>query len=433
MSVGVDVVSEVAGLVGAAHVRPPRLDERIDDVIPGVIVEPSSAEGVAAVLAWASANRHSVVMRGGGTRIAVGRRASTVDVVLSTRGLAQVLRYEPGDLTVTVEAGVTAAQLAEVLAAHRQCLPIDSASGSSTIGGSLATNTSGPLRHRHGAPRDQVIGVRLATPDGRLASAGGQVVKNVAGYDLGKMVAGSFGSLAAIVSATFKLAPMPQTTSTLTAHYSAPRTAAEAAATISASQLDPLAVEVDAHLTRSRGEQRHAYRLSVRLGGTADVVATHIGLAATLLSPTGVGPSTPTIGGADEAYWREYGERLWAVEGAIVKFSWMPASLEAVLALLNDFVRPGAEALDEVAFQGRAAEGTGEARLVGSVASIVAAVRRLRAQAGVIGNVVVMRADEDVKSRSDVWGMAPGAARLGAALKRTLDPAGVMNAGRGPL
>ena len=80
---------------------------------------------------------------------------------------------------------------------------------SSTIGGAIATNDSGPLRHRYGTPRDQIIGVRLATADGRLASAGGHVVKNVAGYNLGKLVAGSFGALAAIVSATFKLAPVP--------------------------------------------------------------------------------------------------------------------------------------------------------------------------------------------------------------------------------
>lgn len=426
-------MNDLAGLVGAAHVRSSRPDEHVDGVIPGVVVEPSSADDVAAVLAWASANQQSIVIRGGGTRVAVGRRTSTIDVVLSTRRLAQVLRYEPGDLTVTVEAGVTAAQLAAVLAAHRQCLPIDASSDVATIGGMLATNGSGPLRHRYGAPRDQVIGVRLATPDGRLASAGGHVVKNVAGYDLGKMVAGSFGSLAAIVSATFKLAPIPQVTSTLTVEYSDTGAAATAAAVLSAGQLDPMSVEIDTHLARFRGDQLQTYRLSVRFGGPAAVVATHIDRAAAALSPAGAGRSTRTTGDQDAAYWREYGTRIWAADGAVVKLSWMPASLEAVLVLLNELVRSGPDVLDEVDFQGRAAEGTGQLRLVGASAAIAAAIRRLRTQAGVVGNVVVMRADEDVKAREDVWGLAPGAAELGAALKRALDPAGVMNAGRGPL
>ena len=100
--------------------------------------------------------------------------------------------------------------------AHGQWLPLDPPfADAATIGGILATNDSGPLRHRYGTPRDLIIGVQLATTDGVLAKAGGQVVKNVAGYDLSKLVAGSFGSLAAIVSATFKLSPLPAASKTM--------------------------------------------------------------------------------------------------------------------------------------------------------------------------------------------------------------------------
>ena len=108
----------------------------------------------------------------------------------------------------------------------------------------LATNDSGPLRHRYGTPRDLVIGVQLATTDGRLVKAGGNVVKNVAGYDLGKLVSGSFGSLAAIVSATFKLAPLPAASKTLVAAFGDRRRLAQAAQAIGASQLEPSAFDV---------------------------------------------------------------------------------------------------------------------------------------------------------------------------------------------
>lgn len=436
MAVGADVTSDLASLIGAAHVRPAQPAEHVDGVVPGVVVEPPTPEDVAAVLAWCSSRGQSLIIRGGGTKSGYGRRASAVDVVLRTGSLARVLRYEPGDLTVTVEAGVTIAALNKVLGEHRQYLPIDARTDAATIGGVLASNESGPLRHRHGAPRDQVIGVRLATPDGRLASAGGHVVKNVAGYDLGKMVAGSFGSLAAIVSATFKLAPMPRATSTLVLDYADPAALAGAAAVIAASQLDPLAVEVEARLARAGVDGGAAYRLAVQFGGTAEVVAAHVDLASAMTIPFANQRASRTGADEDAAYWREHAARIWASPGAVVKFSWMPASLEAVLDLLKDLVQPhGNEsvAIDEVELQGRAAEGTGVVRLAGSTEAVVAAISRLRAQPATMGNVVVVRADADVKARVDVWGMASGAAKLGGALKRTLDPAGVMNAGRGPL
>src|SRR5499427_9566622 len=132
------------------------------------------------------------------------------------RGLRRVLAHEHGDMTATVEAGATLRDVNRALARHGQWLPLDPPRADrATIGGILATNDSGPLRHRYGTPRDLVIGVQLATTDGVLSKAGGRVVKNVAGYDLSKLVAGSFGSLAAIVSATFKLAPIPAASKTL--------------------------------------------------------------------------------------------------------------------------------------------------------------------------------------------------------------------------
>ena len=164
----------------------------------------------------ASDGRKSAVIRGAGTKLDWGRPAERVDVVLDMRRLNRVLAHEHGDLTATIEAGATLRDVNQALARHGQWLPLDPPfADAATIGGILATNDSGPLRHRYGTPRDLVIGIQLATTDGVLSKAGGQVVKNVAGYDLSKLVTGSFGSLAAIVSATFKLSPIPSASKTM--------------------------------------------------------------------------------------------------------------------------------------------------------------------------------------------------------------------------
>ena len=184
--------------------------------------------------------------RGSGTKLAWGRVACRRSIWSSApRRLDRVLAHAHGDLTATVQAGATVAGTNRQLARHGQWLPLHTSFEEATVGGTVATNESGPLRQRYGTPRDLLIGVRLATTDGRLVKAGGNVVKNVAGYDLGKLMSGSFGSLAAIVSATFKLAPVPAASATLVARVSATLAAmARAVCGRSASsQLEPAAFD----------------------------------------------------------------------------------------------------------------------------------------------------------------------------------------------
>src|SRR6185295_8696863 len=181
-----------------------------------------------------------------------GRPAARIDVVLDMRRLNRVLAHAHGDLTATVEAGATLRDVNDALARLGQRLPLDPPfAAEATIGGILATNDSGPLRHRYGAPRDLVLGVRLATTDGVLSKAGGQVVKNVAGYDLSKLVAGSFGSLAAIVSATFKLSPMPVASKTMRVAVADGASLAQTVRKVMASQLEPIAFEVHVRSTQN--------------------------------------------------------------------------------------------------------------------------------------------------------------------------------------
>jgi glycolate oxidase FAD binding subunit len=159
---------------------------------------------------------------------------------LSTSGLDAVLEHEAGDLTCTVEAGVRLSSLGEALARHGQRLSLDPP-GDPTVGALLATNASGPLRHRLGAPRDLVLGVTLVLGDGTVTSAGGKVVKNVAGYDLARLVCGSRGRLALIARASFRLHPLPRAARTLVVVTDDPAAAVSA---LRRSQLEPSALDV---------------------------------------------------------------------------------------------------------------------------------------------------------------------------------------------
>ncbi len=216
---------------------------------------------MAAALRRASDARQSIVIRGADTKSGWGRPASRVEAILDMRRMNRILAHEHGDMTATVEAGVSLRDVNNALALHGQTLPLDPPfADRATIGGLLATNDSGPLRHRHGTPRDLVIGIQLATTDGVLSKAGGQVVKNVAGYDLSKLVTGSFGSLAAIVSATFKLAPLPAASKTLRIGARDAAAVAEIVRTVMASQLEPVAFEIVIRRTQ-RPQTRRAKRL----------------------------------------------------------------------------------------------------------------------------------------------------------------------------
>jgi glycolate oxidase FAD binding subunit len=174
------------------------------------VERPSSAEQLAEILCTAASAGEAVIPVGGGRALGLGDPPERFDLALETRDLNRVLELSQADLTVSVEAGVRLEDLNAELARVGQFLPVDPFnSPGHTIGGILATALSGPLRLRYGSPRDFTIGLRVALPDGRLASSGGRVVKNVSGYDLNKLHQGALGSLGVIVAASFKVYPRP--------------------------------------------------------------------------------------------------------------------------------------------------------------------------------------------------------------------------------
>ena len=414
----------LAAGIAADVLEPNPSRDAIDGVVPSQVVAPHTGEAAAALLAEASRRRMSVVIRGAGTKLSWGRRPRQVDAILDTRRLNGILAHEPGDLTATVEAGVPLQALNDALAAHGQWLPLDPPFGDrATIGGLLASSDSGPHRHRFGTPRDLVIGVRVATTEGRLAKAGGQVVKNVAGYDLSRLVCGSFGALAAIVSATFKLSPLPAASATLIARAADATALTALVAAIADSQLEPLTVEL--HAIREPSGAGSPGSCLIRFGSLPAVVEAQVaearGRIAAFASDVQI-----VAGGEERASWQAHGSRLWAQQGAIVRVSWLPAALPAALDLL---ARLGADGAVEMI--GRARAGAGLMRIDGDIPRQLAALRALR-ESQLFGNVVLVRADAGLKAAADVWGPQPNAA-LFAAIKQAMDPVDTLGAGRGPL
>jgi glycolate oxidase FAD binding subunit len=244
-----------------------------------------------------------------------GSRRVEIGSDLTTERLDRIVEHEPGDLTCVVEAGVRLSVLAEALAPHRQRLALDPP-GDPTVGRVLAGNLSGPLRHRFGCPRDLVLGVTLVLADGTIASSGGKVVKNVAGYDLGKLVCGSRGTLALIGRVSLRLHPVPAVARTLVVETHDPAGAVES---LLRAPLQPSALDV-----------LHPGRVAVLFEGGDAAVETQLDAARRLV-------------GGEEA-----GAEVWAAarerQGqSLGRVRFDPGELAAVLAALDEaVVRPSA-------------------------------------------------------------------------------------------
>lgn len=208
---GAPLPAPLVAAAGPDRVRPADPDrDAIDGMVPRLVVAPADEDALARVLNYCHRHRLAVVPRGGGTQLGLGAVPERADVVLDVGALAGIVHYEPADLTVTVQAGMRLADLQAELRRHGQFLPLDPPlAPETTIGGLLATGAGGPLRTGFGHLRDRLLGMRVARADGTIIRSGGRVVKNVAGYDLGRLHTGALGTLGVILEATFKVQPLP--------------------------------------------------------------------------------------------------------------------------------------------------------------------------------------------------------------------------------
>ncbi len=265
------------------------------------VSEIASVEQAAEVLAGAA---------GRGERVSIGRDGG--EVVISTARLDRVLEHEAGDLTAVVEAGVRVRDLNERLAVHGQMLALDPP-GNPTIGACIAANLSGPRRHRYGTARDLVIGVTVVLADGTIANSGGKVVKNVAGYDLGKLFCGSEGRLGLVARAAVRLHPVPEATATLVVPVESTADTAVKTRTILRAPVAPSAVDL-----------LWPGRVAVLFEGGRRAVDEQVETVRSL------------VGGAeDDSVWAEVEARQFSSRG---RLSFDPAALAEVVAAFDEAV-----------------------------------------------------------------------------------------------
>lgn len=186
--------------------------DRIDGVMPHIVVTPFTIEQLSAVVRFANEHNLRLTPRGGATQMTWGGILETVDILVDMSFMNDIVDYEPADMTITVEAGCTLEQLQSILEKNHQYLPIDPpVHASATLGGILATNAAGPLRFAFGTMRDYLLGARVVRANGEITQAGGNVVKNAAGYELSKLYTGSLGTLGLFAELTFMVRPLSET------------------------------------------------------------------------------------------------------------------------------------------------------------------------------------------------------------------------------
>jgi len=458
-------------------------------VLPRFAASPATVAEASELLRAAAAHDLAVVPRGGGSKLGWGAPPRRCDLVVDTTALDQVLEHAAGDLVVRAQAGVSLARLGEVLAGAGQQLALDpppcpaAANGAgsawrgataggtlatgptgtlatgatpsaaaawrgATIGGTLATGAAGPRRLRYGTPRDLLIGITVVRADGTVARSGGKVVKNVAGYDLGKLFTGSFGTLGLIVEAVFRLHPRPASAAYVTVDCDGPDEAYWAVAAAAGSELAPSAIELD------RPARDQPVRVAVLVEGDPDGTAERAGLTRTLL---GKGAATqqsapawwgwPANGNGRSGTGRSGDQDPGAGQaGTLIRLGFWAAGLPQILRAVDAAAL--AAGLDP-AVGGSAAAGViyaaaGPAADPAAAAAFVSGLREALARGDgdarpasapvpdgppVLASAVVVHAPPRARDLIDLWGPVPSLSLM-RAVKDQFDPGHRMAPGR---
>lgn len=411
-----DIDQEFRAILGADLVRVATSADAVCGVPARLVLEPTSEQQIAAALRFANDAGLAVIPRGGGTKLTWGNPPSRADVILSTTRLNQIIEHAWADLTVSVEAGCTIQKLQTALAQHGQRLALDPLwPAQATIGGVLSTNDSGSLRLRFGALRDLIIGVTLALPDGTLASSGGKVVKNVAGYDLPKLVTGAYGTLAVITRAIFRLHPLPRNAKTISI----------TSCSLEEMQRVILAVQ-DSKLAHTSLQARMAQdaepAIDILFEGTEAGISAQEAQLREIARPAATTESASAKWNASQELWNS-GD---AARSAMAKIATLPALIAGTVEIVQR-IAAAHKTQWRLTMQ---ATGIGWLRLEGSAENLHAALSDLRfdlEHAG--GSLVVAHHPADMQ-HMEAWGQPGDALPLMRAVKSQFDGKSTLNPGR---
>jgi glycolate oxidase FAD binding subunit len=410
---GTNSAQALRAIVAEGELRDGVAADHVCGVAPGLYVEPASESELAGVLTCANQARMQVAPRGGGTKLDWGAAPQEIDLMISSAKFAEILEYAPGDMTVTVGAGITIAQLQSALFQHGQRLALDPLwPGRATVGGVIATNDSGALRLRYGSIRDLIIGITVVLGDGTIAKSGGKVVKNVAGYDLPKLMSGALGTLGIITRAVFRLHPLPPQSRTLTFAFIDREKANDFMLSIADSIVVPTGLQMR---TGADGK----IEVDVRIDGIAAGIAAQTETVCKLAGK--MNPSEP-VGDPWQAR-----EELWNGEAIVCKLSMLPSQLSSMAEFVREALSDNADwtlLMNSTGLAWLRVDATDCARIV----DFILAVRDFLTSTG--GTAVVLKGPPLLRQKMDVWGTAGTALPLMKRIKEQFDPRGILNRGR---
>jgi len=411
----------------------------VDGVTPQAVVMPSSAEQLSAALRLANEEGWAIAIRGSGALAEYGGVPRRLDVVLSMERMPVAIDHAPGDMTVTVGAGVTLAALQETLGKAGQWLPVDPPlTAKRTLGGMLATGLSGPLGQAYGGLRDMVIGMKVAGADGVVTKSGGKVVKNVTGFDVGKAHIGALGTLGVILEASFKTSPLPKKDVSLAAVFEGVGEAISASLEALAQPWGPQALEVGLIGLNRRGDDGSIVRPTcnayLRFMGSEQGLERRLEECSDLVEKAG---GAARLAGSQMAWqtWEWLADFGWdpqAGTGLLVRCGCLLSRVGELAQGIEEMVRNAQYQASMVVGPGR---GVVKVFMPGvkwadadTAGKAVEALRDLAVAAQ--GYVVVERCPMPAKATLDVWGDPGQGFPLMRRLKEQMDPKGILNPGR---
>ncbi len=437
---GKTVEDTLIGAVGAVTVGDKAASRRIDGLSPSVVVHPEDLRELTGALHATNQDDLAVAPWGGGTRLELGNSPERLDMVLDLSRLDHIVEHNPADLTATVQGGITVDKLQNALGQHGQFLAIDTPlPDRATIGGALAVGASGPSKWQYGSPRDTVIGMTVAQADGTLTKSGGQVVKNVSGYDMARLHIGAIGTLGIIAEISFKLTPLPANEATVIAVYDGFRASIDAGLAVFHSDVVPLAITAFDDIANNQKEyvdRSGSGFLAIRLGGRPLALERQLKECRSLCRQLGSSQIDAIYGEGATNVWR-----------GLADFGWNEKAMPIVLcrALLEPTSVPGfvdtlprsqgpeglllavaAQPAHGVVFLAWSADG--ESPSWDAVTRLLRSSREAVNRAG--GRMIIERCPVDVKSRFDVWDeVGPPLATM-RRLKEQYDSKRILNPGR---
>ena len=419
----------LAGVVGTHNVVPwkdlsPPFVSQVraaiaSEQLPACMTVPTTSEELGQVMALAAKHQWRVLPTGQGSKLSWGGLAAGIDLIVSTARLNRVVEHAVGDFTVTVEPGLKLADLQQQLLEKGQFLAVDPAFGDvATVGGLVATADTGSLRQRYGGLRDMLIGVQFVRYDGAIAQAGGRVVKNVAGYDLMKLMTGAYGSLGILSELTFRLYPVQACSRTLMLSGSGQAIEA-AAAEARLSGLTPVALDV----------------LSGSLtGASRSLVARFQGIEAGVEEQTErlkkIGTTHSMAikqldGEDDDAFWQRSAQMIKA-DTVLCKVGLRPSGIPWLIELADKVV-PGAQ----VRLYGSSGLGWVQFDKGEPADKIMSGLAKLRSHCQEnAGFLTLLQAPKTIKQRIDVWGYSGNALGMMRDIKQKFDPQKILSPGR---